>query len=418
MSSPNQQHIAAYDRQTHHPVATKPRQTRTVQFGEVSLADVLHQVQPTSHHVQQRQYGDQPGVRYAHKLQHHPNPYPHQGNFSQYRPNQGVSSLQPHHQATRHQEPIVELADEYRVSSQNNGANWRSVNYNHQANHLRASGPSDVTDQWPATGQTELDPCRTARPRCHVQDQQSGMSSSSNNPSQTVRNAPRYPPGLRLPLAIPQQCVPLRPVQSSNLQGYDTPRQIPLGNVPQPAPFPTPNHGLDTLNATPTRAMVLKFGNNCNARAVEPSEHDDSSSEARTDTDSIAGASLSETAYTSVASDSEDCSSPPATATQCMYTPRAKDPLNDDMRVMVAGCVKKYKEEGPDALLNELVNDGTRDHRRSLWNATATRLILEQLEMQGVPEVEGFKKALRSEALRRFTDYWNTVSLFSFCRSS
>jgi hypothetical protein len=98
------------------------------------------------------------------------------------------------------------------------------------------------------------------------------------------------------------------------------------------------------------------------------------------------------------------------------HTPKAeaKRSANDDMETVVARCVKIYKEEGLDALVNEILQEGTRDYQGSLWNATATRLVFEQLEKQGDPHVEQVSQALRSEVLGRFKEYWSDVSVFFF----
>lgn len=90
-----------------------------------------------------------------------------------------------------------------------------------------------------------------------------------------------------------------------------------------------------------------------------------------------------------------------------------KAEANDDMETLVARCVKVYKEEGVEALVSEVLREGTRDYRGSLWNAMATRLVFEQLEKQGDPHVEQVSRALRAEVLGRFKEYWSDVGVVS-----
>jgi hypothetical protein len=84
---------------------------------------------------------------------------------------------------------------------------------------------------------------------------------------------------------------------------------------------------------------------------------------------------------------------------------KAKRPTNDCMEAVVVRRVKKYREAGVDALLNEVLHEGTRDSQRFLWNPTVTRLVTNQLEKQGIP-LSNFTRlyALRSKALRRFKE--------------
>jgi hypothetical protein len=291
-------------------------------------------------------------------------------------------------------------------------ANWPPA-VQPQANQLRVPTPHFVVAQRPTTAQDDPAECRTVRPQHQIRSQQSRVS---DMPQPSIEDTPGHPSGMHLPFAIPPGCVPPPPTPRIDAQGYDLYGETLHRNASQtgyrPALSPVPN---EFDMPTPKGPVTSGDG-----KVLEPSENNDSSkSEAWTGTDSIPDTFSSEIEYATMCTSnglgSEGCTSPPDTDT---YTLKAKRPTNDCMEAVVASCVKKYKEDGVDALLNEVLHEGTRDSQRSLWNATVTRLVFNQLEKQGIPNIEQLYQALRSEALRRFKEYCSDVSVFLWAHPS
>ena len=416
--SSSHQRLVGYDPQIHFQTATVQHPPRIVRSGRVGLVDVLHRVQPNQHHVQRHQRKDArvvlPGVPVVPQPQHPLNTFPfpflQQANSFQYPPNQQLISshqLPPlQYQNSQHQESITRLANEYRAANQYHGTTLPQVTHP-QVNHFRPSGPHNAINQ-----RGRITQHHTTRPRSQIQGQQSGMSSFTQGSfpyqPQTVENAPLRPPGLPLPSATPQ-VAPFPPAAHRN--DINAHRQIPHGHdqniyrpsLPSPSmyDFPTPR-GRVMLGTQTDNDRTPRPG-------VQPSEKDDSSSESRTDTDSVIGTSSSEighaTACTSITSGSERCVTPP--------DPTAKHlPLDDRMQAIVASCVDKYKKEGLDVLLNDLIHGGTQNFEQSMWNARTARLVADRLGRDGNPRTEEIEQALRFEALRIFKAYWSAVSLF------
>lgn len=421
MPSSSQQRMATFP-PTHYQNATRQYPPRTVRSGAVNLVDAMYPVQPNMLHVQQSQYQGnqvvQPSVQFAHQPQHHFNPYPfqqYQANQPRYHPNQGVPPHQqqpPRHQnqARRHREPITRLANEYRAATLFHGASRPPATHN-QANQFRPPGPHATTDQHHGRNQYH-----NVRPRGQIQGPGNSVPGSFRNPPQTVEDTPPYPPGLYVPSANPQMGMPPPPPpdQRSDVRGDGMPRQIThrrSQGAHGPPRLPAPSM-FDVRTPKPRVTSVVD--NDRTPRAVPQSDRDDSSSEGRTDVDSIDGAFSSVSGHaTSITSGSERCITPPYSASQSMLTPKAEQPLNENMQVAVAGYVNKYKQDGLDPLLIDLMLDGTRDYRRCVWIAKAARSVFEQLRGEGFANIERLEQALRFEALRQFKAYWSAVSLSS-----